>query len=160
MSFLSKPNWYGVPVLVRANTRPLLRLLAIVLGFAVLASIIAAGMAWDSPDSRILVPIQALVLTVTIIVFAIGWFVAVFFWFRAFVNIIQTLRHRSDSFKYWRIKLLYDPFYGWRADDLSVNGLRYRRLVIEGLIGFVAVTGLVWLLVIASKAVGIDLDTG
>ena len=160
MSFLSKPSWYGVPVLVRANTRPLLRAFAIVFGFAVLASLVSAGMVWDSPDDRFMVPIQAFVGTVTLIVFAIGWFVAVFFWFRAFVNIIQTLSHRSDSFRYWSIKLLYVPFYGWRADDLSAGGLRYRRLLIEGLIGFVAVIGLVWLLVFASKAVGIDLFTG
>lgn len=71
-SFLSKPKWYGAPVMVRANTRPLVRWFAIATGFALLVGIVAAGLVWDLPDERMVLPIQAFVGTVLIIVMAVG----------------------------------------------------------------------------------------
>ena len=159
MGFLDKPKWYGVPVLVRANVRVLLRSRAIVFGIAMLIAIVAAGLVWDSPDDRLIVPVQAFVGSSTIIIFSIGWFVAVFFWLRAFVNVIRMNFNRSEAARFWSIKGLYIPFYGWRAVDFTVEGVRYRRLATEGFIGFVTVMGVIWLFVLASKAVGIDFET-
>ena len=160
MDFLGKPKWYGVPVLVRSNLPLLLRVSAVFLGIATIMAIIAAGLSWESTNDRLLVPAQAFVGSLTIITFAIGWFVAVFFFFRLFVNAIRMNFNRSEGARFWSAKAFYIPIYGWRSTDLSDEGIRLRRLAIEGLIGFLVVNGLIWLLVFASKAVGIDLQTG
>ena len=154
--FLGKPNWWGVPILVRSNVRFLLRFLAIVFGVALIIAIIAAGLNWENPEKRLLAPIRAFVATSTIFIFLIGWFVAFFFFLRAFVSAIRMNFNRSEGSSFWNLKAWYVPFYGWRAEDLSDEGLRLRRLAIEGLIGFLAIFGLIWLMVLASKAVGID----
>jgi hypothetical protein len=160
MDFLGKPKWYGVPVLVRSNLPLLIRVFAIFIAIASIIAIVAAGLNWKSPDNRLLFPAQAFVASLTIITFAIGWFVAVFFFFRLFVNAIRMNFNRSDGAKFWSAKAFYLPIYGWRSIDLSDEGIRLRRLAIEGLIGFLAVNGLIWLLVFASKAVGVDLQDG
>ena len=154
--FLGKPRWWGVPILVRSNVRFLLRFLAIVFGLAMIIAIIAAGLNWENPEKRLLAPIQAFVATSTVFVFLVGWFVAFFFFMRAFISAFRMNFNRSDRSRFWSLKAWYVPFYGSRAEDLSDEGLRLRRLAIEGLVGFLAVFGVVWLMVLASKAVGID----
>ena len=160
MDFLGKPKWYGVPVLVRSNLPLLVRVFAVFIGIASIIAIIAAGLNWESTDDKLLVPVQVFVASLTMITFAIGWFVAVFFFFRLFVNAIRMNFNRSEGARFWSAKAFYIPIYGWRSIDLTDEGVRLRRLAIEGLIGFLAVNGLVWLLVFASKAVGVDLQDG
>ena len=160
MDFLGKPKWYGVPVLVRSNLPILVRVFAIFIGIASIIALVAAGLNWESTDTRLLVPAQVFVASLTIITFTIGWFVAVFFFFRLFVNTIRMHFNRSEGAKFRSAEAFYIPVYGWRSKDLSDEGIRLRRLAIEGLIGFLAVNGLIWSLVLASKALGVDLQDG
>ena len=157
MGVFARPRWYGVPVLVHGNLRILWWSLAIIFVLAALATLAAAGLTDLSDDApRFL--LQVFVASFVLLAFGIGWFVAVFFFFRMFVNVLRMGFHRSDRAPYWSRKMLYVPFYGFRAVDLDAEGLRYRKLAGEGLVGFLLVFALMWLLVLAAFAVGIDIE--
>ena len=121
-------------------------------------SVITAVAIHGSLDVEFILPIQVFVVSLAGIALVVGWFIAAFFFFRLFINSIRLQFHKSDSFKRWSLKAFYIPFYGFREQDLSIEGLRLRRLAVEGLIGFLLINGLIWLLYFAAKAVGVDLS--
>ncbi|MDJ0918478.1 MAG: hypothetical protein QNJ05_11990 [Woeseiaceae bacterium] len=161
MSFFDRPNWYGEPVLIKDNTRSFLRAVGLILGAALILSVaygvaLALGPKGDSRQG-IITPLQVFFGASAIFSLVIGWFVAVFFFFRILINAIRMHFHTAEGFSRWSRKALYTPFYGFRQQDLSTAGIRYRRLAIEGIVGFVLVNGFIWALVIASELVGLDL---
>ncbi len=157
MAFLEKPGWYGVPVLVRENTRAAIRAVALAIGAALVFALLAAIAGWGSADSPPSTPLQVFFMTLTFIGLFAGWFVAAFFFFRLFVNMVKLRHHRSGSVERWSIRSVFDPLYALRDQNLTEEGVRLRGLAVEGLIGFLSVQALVWLLFLASKAVGLDL---
>lgn len=156
MTFLSKPSWYGKPIVTRDNVPVILRSLAMILTAAFVVSMFALFAAWKAPEEDMLFPIQAFVGTAAILSLVVGWFLALFFCFRMAVNFIRAATRRRDSFRYWSLKRLYQPFYGFRDQDLTDEGLRHRRLGIEGFFGFLAINGFIWFWYFMSLAVGIE----
>lgn len=66
----------------------------------------------------------------------------------------------SGWFKRWSWRSLYVPFYGWRDKDLGDEGLRHRKLAIEGVFGFVGSILIVFLFVLLGELVGLNLFSG
>ena len=156
MAFLKRPAWYGRPVFVRRNVRRYLRSFAILFLLSLLFAFGVSSLPSVSDDESFRVFIEVLFSSLLVVIFFSGCFLAVFFWFRGAVNTIAASRHPSPTYKRWSWQSLFIPFYGWRKKDLSDEGLRYRRLVIEGVVGFAGTILFVFLFVFLGELAGLD----
>ena len=92
-----------------------------------------------------------------ILFFLPGWFVGVFFWFRIFVNFVKLRRSLKSEARDWNLDRIFNPRHGWRDVDLNETGFVHRRLVFDGVIGFILIQALIWTMVLIAKANGLDL---
>jgi hypothetical protein len=156
LTFLDKPSWYGVPVFTSRNFLRYGRSLLILLVLSIVTGLAASYFPTKDGSSEFERFLMVAVVAWTIVFFLAAWFLGVFFWFRTFVNFIQMQRHRTESSKQWSIKRFFIPFYGMRRIDLTDEGVRYRRLAVEGLLGFVGAISLTLFFVFLSQLAGIE----
>ena len=133
---LERPSWYGVPILTAAGFR---RVGVALLVLCPVSAILAAFLLGLSTREVLSSGEQLLRLAAMIYafpVFLVAWFCAVFFWFRGVVNTFKMNSRARDGYFGRYGERLWNPLYGWRNRDLDAVGVAYRRLAIEGYLGF------------------------
>jgi hypothetical protein len=157
MAFLDRPSWYGKPVFTRSNLRRIGITVAIVLFISSSLSLLIVNWRPDPSMDPITQFIGLGAAVAAILFFLPGWFIAVFFWFRIFVNLIKLKRSLKPEARTWNLDRIFNPRHGWRDVDLTETGFVYRSLVFDGVIGFILVQVLIWTMVLIAKANGLDL---
>ena len=156
MSILNKPNWIGTPVVIKSNLAGIaIRLLVLVIVCLIVGIVASTVSGHDDVEAFSQLTVASIGLF-SLIVFVAGWFFFVFFWFRGVVNMIQMIRHQSESVKINRSHRFWVPFFGWRDRDLTDEGKRYRRLAIDGFIGVLVTSVFILAAIFLSIQVEID----
>ena len=157
MTFFRKPAWYGNPVLTKKNLFRYLRSIVILFALSLVLASISTLLLIDGDGRTLELFLGVLFMFPFIVIFVTGLMLAFFFWSRAFVNFLATARCRTKAFEFWSLRMLYVPLYGWRNEDLTEAGMNYRRLAIEGLVGFLGSVLSILGFALLGKLVGLDI---
>ena len=160
MGFLDKPEWWGAPVLTKANIRRYRRTLL----FVILASVFVGFLASVTLSDKNVAPIEWFLRT-SAITFALMSFIAavffsIFFFYRTFVYNFRAALSRRHPPGTGLFERLFKPTSLWEKNGLADEGLKYRRLAIEGLAGFLSSMTLAWLMVLVMRLSGFDVSPG
>lgn len=156
MAPLAKPNWYGAPVLVKANVVRYLRSFTVLVGVSCLLGLAMVWLQYPTERSDLGRFLFGFLVFSAFVVFLAGWFIGVFFWFRLAVNLLKMSRHRSEDRAHSLFDRFVNPLHGWRNEDLADSGRRYRRLALEGFVGFAGTVLVMLGFILASQMVGFE----
>ena len=136
MAFLDRPSWYATPVLTRSNLRRYLWSFSGLFAISLVIGAISSFLARRADED----PLQAFLLGLfgfsSIVLLIVSFFLATFFFFRMFVNLLAVRRNHSEGFRYWSLQHFYKPFYGFRDVDLNDQGRLHRDLAVDGILGY------------------------
>ena len=85
-----------------------------------------------------------------------GWIYSVFFFFRLLINSmkmkVEKINHSKEELK----NRLFNPIYGLRDKNLTEEGIKSKKLAIEGFIGFFGTFIIIMTFISLSKLVGME----
>ena len=156
MTFFDKPRWYGVPVFTKRNVLRYGRSFLILLVLSIVVGVATSYSLTNDERTQFEWFIFVAVNFFSFTIFVSALVASMFFWFRGMVNFVCMLRFRTDAARAWSLQRFVVPFYGMRTKDLTEEGLRYRRLALEGYGGFVGTILLALVFVFFSKLTGVE----
>ena len=157
MAFFRKPAWYGNPVLTKKNLFRYLRSIVILFALSLVLALTATMLLIDGDGRTLELILGVLFMFPFAVIFVTGLILAFFFWARGFVNLLAASRCRTTTIESWSFRTLFVPLYGWRNEDLTDAGQNYRRLALEGLVGFIGSVSSIVGFALLGKLVGLDI---
>lgn len=158
LGFFDKPSWYGTPILVKPNARRYFGVLIVVIVASVIVGAVATILIPAPQGETVQKFLTVSVAFGGIILTLAGVLLCVFFFTRGFVNTLRMYSHRADSARWLSLDGVFQPFFGWRDRDLTETGLHYRRLALEGWIGYVVSFLMIVACGQAMRLVGLDIQ--
>lgn len=160
MGFLNKPEWWGAPILTRANIRRYRRTLLLLVLASVFVGFLASATLSDENVVATEWFLRTSAITFALMSFIAAVFFSIFFFYRTFAYNIRAAISRRHPPGTGLFERLFKPTSLWEKNGLSDEGLKYRRLAIEGLAGFLGSMTIAWLMVLVMRMSGFDVDFG